>query len=206
MTLTSDSALSSSEERIQFRKVCQIVDQIINILNEFQGKYHKKFNFSKLIHLLNIPESESFELLNLIFRFQDLFETVFKQYQIRSRREGNTTYLITKRKDEYLTPVRIQLSNRHTKFFNDLIYTFKSINRGKGFDIANTNDVEFLNNLEHLRSEHPYLFQSNGNGLIYPSKIGLDLGNLIISYNKSNQKVDTFKIQNYIFKVVNENE
>jgi len=205
MTLTSDSALSSSEERIQFKKVCQIIDQIINILNEFQGKYHKKFNFSKLIQYLNIPESESYELLNLIFRFQDLFESVFKEYQIRSRRERNTIYLITKRKDEYLTPVHIQLSNRHTEFFNDVIYTFKSINRGKGFEIKNTN-AEFLNKLRQLRSKHPYLFQSNGNGLIYPSKLGLDLGNLIISYNKSNQKIDTFKVNNYVFEVVNEGE
>ena len=201
MTLTTDSALSSSEERIQFKKVCQIVDQIINILNEFQGKYHKKFNFSKLIQYLNIPELESYEFLNIIFRFQDLFENVFKDYQIRSKREGNTTYLITKRKDEYLTPVHIQLSNRETEFFNDVIYTFKSINRGKGFDIKNTN-AEFLNKLRLLRSKYPYLFQSNGNGLIYPSNLGLDLGNLIISYNRSNQKIDSFKVKNYVFEVV----
>jgi len=206
MTLTSDSALSSSEETLQFRKVCQIVDQIINILNQFQDKYSKKFNFSKLVQYLNIPESESYEFLNLIFSFQNLFEGTFKKYQIRSKKEGSIIYLIAERKEEYLTPTNVQLSNRHAEFFNDLIYTFKSINRGKGFDIKNTNDVEFLNNIEEIRSKHPYLFQSKGNGLIYPSKVGLDLGNLIISYNKSNQKVETFKVDDYIFEVVNEDE
>jgi len=206
MTLTSDSALSSSKKTLQFRKVCQIMDQIIKILNQFQDKYSKKFNFSKLVQYLNIPESESYELLNLIFSFQNLFEGTFKKYQIRSKKEGSIIYLIAERKNEYLTPTTVQLSNSHAEFFNDLIYTFKSINRGKGFDIKSTNDVEFLNNIEQIRSKHPYLFQPNGNGLIYPSKVGLDLGNLIISYNKSNQKVETFKVDDYIFEVVNEDE
>jgi hypothetical protein len=81
---------------------------------------------------------------------------------------------------------------------NDIVYTFKFVKRGKGFDIAK-NCSALISNLKKVKSEHPYLFESHGNGAIYPSKLGLKLGELIISYNKSNKDIKTIEIDNYTF-------
>ncbi len=205
MTALSDSMSSGFKDGFQFRKFVHIFDQIIEILNKFQVNYEKKLNFSKLIKYLNIPPSEEESVLTVVLKFQELFEDVFCEYRIKKKRESNTLYLVAENKFRKGDRIKISLSNTHIKLLNDVIYTFRFINRGKGFDIKNT-EADFLKNLEHLRSEHPYLFNSNGNGIIYPSKLGLKLGNQIISYNKSNQKVDSYMIRNYIFEVTKENE
>ena len=204
MTLLSDSMTSDFKDGFQFRKFVHIFDQIIEILSRFQVNYNKKLNFSKLVKYLNIPHSESEEVLVILFKFQKLFEEVFCEYSITKKRENNTTYLVAENKFQTRDRIQVSLSTAHIKLFNDIIYTFKFINRGKGFDLKST-ETDFLKNLEHFRSEHPYLFNSNGNGIIYPSKLGLKLGEQIISYYKSNQKVDSYIIQNYIFEVSGEN-
>ncbi len=204
MTALSDSMSSGFKDGFQFRKFVHIFDQIIEILNKFQVNYDKKLNFSKLIKYLNIPHSEEEGVLTIVLKFQELFEEAFCEYRIKKKRENNTTYLIVENKFQTGNRIQISLSTAHVKLFNDIIYTFKFINRGKGFDLKNTK-AEFLKNLEHLRSEHPYLFNSNGNGIIYTSKLGLKLGEQIISYYKSNQKIDTYIIQNYRFKIMREN-
>ena len=204
MTLLSDSMTSDFKDGFQFRKFVHIFDQIIEILSRFQVNYNKKLNFSKLVKYLNIPHSEEEGVLTLVLKFQELFEEIICEYRIKKKRENNTTYLVAENKFQKGDRIKIPLSNAHVKLFNDIIYTFKFINRGKGFDIKST-EAEFLKNLEHFRSGHPYLFNSNGNGIIYPSKLGLKLGEQIISYYKSNQKVDSYIIQNYIFEVSGEN-
>jgi len=86
------------------------------------------------------------------------------------------------------------------KLFNDIIYVFKFVKRGKGFDIYQ-NGSELLVNLKQLKVEHPYLFESKGNGIIYPSELGLNLGELIISYNKSNREIKKLTVDNFTFIV-----
>lgn len=198
MTILSDSTFKDS---FQFKKVIHIIDQIIEILRKFEVNYKKKFNFSKLFTYLGIPHSEEDEVLKIILKFQDLFEDVFCEYRIIKERKNITTYLVAENKFDNGGRKKIPFSTSQVEQFNDVIYTFKFINRGKGFDIKNT-EAEFLRNLNRLRSDHPYLFKSNGDGIIYPSKLGLNLGNQIISYNKSNQTIDSYTVQNYIFEVV----
>ena len=47
-----------------------------------------------------------------------------------------------------------------------------------------------------MNETHPYLFYQNAGGLIYPTELGLQLGNLIHSYNKSNKKIKNLVIEN----------
>ena len=75
---------------------------------------------------------------------------------------------------------------------------FKFVNRGKGFDISE-GETELLDNLKELKDTHPYLFE--GNGITYPTKLGLQLGDLIISYNKCNRHIKNLTIDNYTFTV-----
>ena len=200
MTSHSDSPYKDS---FQFRDFVHIFNQIIEILKEFQKNYDKKLNITKLTKFLNIPHSEEEEVLTLLLKFQELFEDVFCEYRIKKKRENNIVYLVAKNKFDRIDRIHKSLSSTHIKLINDIIYTFKNINRGKGFDIKKT-ETGLLQNLKQLCSEHPYLFESNGNGMIYPSKLGLRLGDQIISYNKSNQRINSFTIQNYIVEVIEE--
>ncbi len=62
--------------------------------------------------------------------------------------------------------------------------------RGKGFDIAK-NATKVSANLNKLKKEFPYLFEEKDNKLIYPSDFGVKLGDLIISYHKSNREINS---------------
>ena len=60
----------------------------------------------------------------------------------------------------------------------------------------NSPDSGLLKNLKIMNETHPYLFYQNSDGLIYPTELGLQLGNLIQSYNKSNKKIKNLVIEN----------
>ncbi|MHA2220103.1 MAG: hypothetical protein ACXACY_29815, partial [Candidatus Hodarchaeales archaeon] len=93
-------------------------------------------------------------------------------------------------------PTKIRITPKHLNLLSDAIYMFKYVERGKGFDIK-TNGSELLSSLKHLLEYHPYLFFANENGLIYPSELGLKLGELILSYKKGNKKVDIVELNEY---------
>lgn len=205
MTTASDMKSSSSYNKEQFRKVLRVLNQIMDYLEKFEEHYEKKFNFSKMTELLNIPKTEVDEIIRLLLNFQDLFENVFKKYRLQKYRTGNQVFLITEKKDENETheiPKTIIITDSHIKLLNDIIYVFKHVKRGNGFDIVK-NGSELLAKVKGLRNAHPYLFDSRGNGIVYPSELGLKLGEIIISYNKSNRELHEIQINNHTITVVN---
>ena len=58
----------------------KILNYIIDALGEFNGKYDKKFNLSKLLDHLNVPTTETSIIISVILNFQVKFETVFKKH------------------------------------------------------------------------------------------------------------------------------
>jgi hypothetical protein len=203
MTLTSDTNSAGLYNKEQFQKVLKVINQIVDYLAGFENHYDRKFNFSKLVKLLKIPHSQTDDIIYLLLNFQEKFENVFKKYKIRKFPANNQVYLITERKDEYKeieAPPTIEISSSHIELLNDIIYIFKHVKRGNGFDIVK-NGSELLTKVKELRDTHPYLFETKGNGVVYPSELGLKLGELIISYNKSNQKIQTISIGNHKFVV-----
>ncbi|MFX1377907.1 MAG: hypothetical protein ACFFA4_02340 [Promethearchaeota archaeon] len=206
MTLASDTNNTNDYNTEQFRKILRVLNQMVDYLGKFENFYDRKFNFSKLIKLLGIPQSQTDEIISLLLNFQEKFENVFKNYQIRKYRANNQVYLITDKKDEYEKieiPPTIYISNSHIKLLNDIIYIFKHVNRGKGFDIVK-NGSELLSKVKKLRNTHPYLFETKGNCVVYPSNLGLKLGEVIISYNKSNKQFQNITIDNHTFMVIND--
>ncbi|MFX1593771.1 MAG: hypothetical protein ACFFCL_13845 [Promethearchaeota archaeon] len=173
-------------------------------MGKYSENYDKNLNFTKLIKKLKIPTSEIDEFVSLILKFQELFEHVFGDYYIKERTMKNQVYLIIEKKIKNNAPRIINISASHLKLFNDIIYTFKFIKRGKGFDITKKGS-DLSTNLKKIRNSHPILFESHGNGVIYPSELGLKLGELIISYNKSNKEIKNILIENYTF-IVEEDE
>ena len=204
MTLASDTSSSIHYNKEQFRKILKVLNQIVDFLGKFEDHYDKKFNFSKLAQLLNIPNSEVDKIIYLLLNFQEKFENVFKKYQLQKYRADNHVYLITEKKHEYETtavPDTIEISPSHIALLNDIIYVFKHIKRGKGFDLVR-NGSELLGKVKKLKEIHPYLFESNGTGMVYPSKLGLKLGEVIISYNKSNKTLEKITIDNHTITVM----
>ena len=105
-------------------------------------------------------------------------------------------YLVTEKVQRLSTvPSKIRMPQSHINQFNDIIYCFKHVKRGKGFDVR-TNGTDLLNNVKELCDYYPYCFQEQKNGLIYPSEFGLKLGEIILSYKKSNKKIEKIDIEN----------
>ena len=203
MTLTSNMNSAGHYNTEQFQKILKVINQIVDYLAEFENHYDRKFNFSKLIKLLNIPLSQTDDLIHLLLNFQEKFENVFNKYRIKKFLANNHVYLTTERKNEYEkidAPQIVQISSTHIELLNDIIYIFKHVKRGNGFDIVK-NGSELLAKVKKLRDKHPYLFDTKGNGIVYPSELGLKLGEIIISYNKSNKKIQTIDVENHKFMV-----
>ena len=178
---------------------------IIDALSEFKGNYHKKFNFSKLVRILSVDASNIEDLIQLILRIQDLMHNVFKNHKLKKKNENGTIYFLAEKfndikeeKNKENTQI-IQLQKDQIQLINDLIYTFKHIEKGKGFNLNNPN-TEFLNKVKRLYYKHPFLFKKNGQELFYPTKICMKLGDMIYSYNIGNKKLNQTSIDNYRFR------
>jgi hypothetical protein len=203
MTLTSDMNSAGHYNKEQFQKTLKVINQIVDYLARFESHYDKKFNFSKLVKLLNIPQSQTDDLIYLLLNFQEKFQNVFNKYKLKKYLANNQVYLITEREDKYEkidAPQEIQISSSHIELLNDIIYIFKHVKRGNGFDIVK-NGSELLAKVKKLRDTHPYLFETKGNGIVYPSELGLKLGEIIISFNKSNKRIQTINVGNHKFMV-----
>ncbi len=196
--MTSD--MDSYDNKISHRNTIHLITQILDILGKYSDNYEKKLNFTRLMQHLKIPTSEIDEFVSLILHFQETFEHVFKEYRIKKKRQNSQVFLTVENKIKDKTPRIIKILSSHLNLFNDIVYTFKFVKRGKGFDTSK-NDSELLTNLKELKIKHPYLFDPHENGVIYPSELGLKFGELIISYNKSNRKIKNMQIENYTFIV-----
>ena len=205
MTLSSNN---NHYDKTQFRKFLQIINQIIDVIGGFEDNYDKKLNFSKLGNLLKISPSEIEEIIYLLLNFQERFEITFRNYHIKKKRENSQVYLITERnqannpKDLHIPNV-IEIDAFQFKLFNDIIYAFKFVKRGMGFDIVkNGTGTDLSTNIKKLLIKHPYFFELKENGLVYPSHFGLKLGDIILSYNKGNKEFKEIKIENHTILVV----
>jgi len=192
-----------------FSEVIDMLNHVINALGEFKNRYDKKFNFSELSKYLKIPKADVDKLISLILNFQEKYENVFTNYRLKKKIINATTYLVAEKKIEYENksnvvnlnekeksyPNAITLKRDQAKLLSDMIFIFQNLKRGKAFDL-NYPESQLLINLKIMKDNHPYLFYNNGNGLIYPSELGIQLGNLIHSYNKSNKKLMNLKFKN----------
>jgi len=195
-------ALNSTTKN-EFYAVVEKINQIIDALGEFEGKFDKKFNLSKLAQYLSLNEIELDSLTNIILKMQEKFEIVFKNHRIIKKVIKTQTYFTLERKEREIIiedikiPDEIHIAKTHLNQLCDIIYLFQYIQKGKGFNLG-TNNTELLTNLNKLQKKHPYFFMSNSNNVVYPSELGLALGNLIRSYNKSNKEVKSIEINKHI--------
>ena len=136
------SSLDFYNNRTSHRITIHLLSQIIDILGKYSENYNKNLNFTRLTQKLKIPFSEIDEFVSLILHFQEIFEEIFNDYYLKKKRMNNQVYLVVENKNKDNTPRIINISASHLKLFNDIIYTFKFVKRGKGFDITKNGSKE----------------------------------------------------------------
>ncbi len=171
----------------------QKLHKILNILEQFNEHPNSNFNFSKLEEVLGLLPKEGEELLNLIFQFQDLFHSKLKGYILYKKRKNTNLYLTLKAKSQVkdgdkLEANEINITKAESNLLSDIIYYFQHIKIGKGFDVS-YNHSELIQKVKSLKGTHPYFFEHRGNGLIYPTKLAVDLGVQILSYQRGNKPI-----------------
>ena len=167
--------------------------QIIDVLEKFSTNYEKRLNFEKLTQHLKLNSSEADDILSILLDFQDLFHHTLKGYYLQKKIVNNQLYLIPEKEDA-LSPIpkKIRINKAHINLLNDIIYLFKFVKKGKGFDV-DTNGTDLLSNIKELCDYYPFLFQHQ-NGFLYPSEFGLKVGELLLSYKKSNRTIDVLQL------------
>ena len=167
---------------------------ILKALEAFEGNYHKKLNYEKLAKYLELSTQDANNIISLILKFQKIFKQIFLEYHLDKKFVNGALYLIAHKDNARpLIPQQINMTHTNAKLFSDITYTFKHVNRGKGFNLKLAN-TELLRNIKMLKMAYPYLFTENGNNLTYPSEIGLLLGEKILSYRKTHKTLSNIEL------------
>ncbi|MFX1588957.1 MAG: hypothetical protein ACFFC1_12435 [Promethearchaeota archaeon] len=199
--MVNSTSLNVDHKRISF----QLLHQILEVLRKFAQNYDKRLNFSKFAQFLKLTLFELEAVIQVLLEFQELFETTFNKYALRKIIINSKVYLTTEKIRSFsIIPSKIRMPKSHINMFNDIIYFFKHVKRGKGFNLYE-NGTDLLKNVKELCDYYPYFFQEQNNRLIYPSEFGLKLGELILSYNKSNKNIEIIELEDTkIVVVINE--
>lgn len=190
---------------VQSVKIKQL-HQVISALEKFQTRKKSMFNLDKLASYLQLSEGELTEILELVFRFQKLFNSVFENFFLFKKWKNNKTFLVLKLKSEVKNlstnePEEIEINKVEVRALNDLVYYFQHIKIGKGFEIKQ-NNTGLSRKIKNLKRIHPYFFEYRGNGLIYPSKLAIETGKLIAFHNRSKKLITEFEIEEYLIQIV----
>jgi len=189
----------------QNAKIKQL-NQILSALEKFEVRKDSLFSLDKLADYLDLSTSELDAFLEIIFRFQKLFDCVFEGSFLCKKWKNDKNYLILKPKSEVkdgsvLELKEIEIDRDQIKLLSDIVYFFRRVKIGKGFDLKK-NGTELSRKVKELKKAHPYFFESKGNDLVYPSKLAIEAGNLILSYDRSKKSVSKIQIGEYFVKIV----
>jgi len=180
--------------------------QIISALEKFQTRKKSMFSLDKLAMHLNLSDRELDETLELVFRFQELFNSAYEDYFLLKKWKNNKNYLVLKPKSDVKSSItneskEIEIDQEHVSALNDIVYYFLHIKIGKGFNI-NQNNAGLSKKVRELKRSHPYFFEYRGNGLVYPSKLAVETGKLISFYNKSKKIITQLEVEDYLIQIV----
>jgi len=189
----------------QSAKIKQL-NQVLLALEKFQVRKNSLLSLDKLAEYLKLSARELDDILKLIFRFQQLFASTFEGFILCKKWKNNKSYLILKAKSEVkdisvLEPKEIEIDRDQVNLLSDIVYYFQRVKIGKGFNLKR-NGTELSRKVKELRKVHPYFFESKGNGLVYPSKLAVEAGNLTRSYDRSKKSFSQVEIGEYTMKLI----
>jgi len=181
------------------------LEKILEILENYGKKTHKRLNIFKMFNKINIPVQQRHDYLRIILRFQKIFHSFFTDRFLYIQSEGENLYFSTKKSKKSqekpsstkVIPEEITITKNEVSLLNDVVYMFTKVQRGRGFNLQET-DSEIMKGIKSLRKNHPYLFFSNGHGSVYPTEFALKLGEKVNSYMKCNRRVKNVSVDNTI--------
>ena len=185
------------------------LNHVLLALEKFQVRKNSLFSLDKLAEYLKLSASELEEVLEVIFRFQRLFSMAFEGSVLCKKWKNGKSYLALKPKSEVKSEVKdgialeskeIEIAREQIKLLSDVVYFFQRVKIGKGFDLKR-HGTELSRKVKELKKVHPYFFESKGNGLVYPSKLAVEAGNLILSYDRSKRSFSRLKVGDYTVKI-----
>jgi hypothetical protein len=182
------------------------VHQVISALEAFQSKKDNLLSLDKLTQYLEISERELEEVLELVFRFQSLFSSLFEDYLLVKKWKRKKMYLNLKKKSEVRNSdecelKEIEMDKNQADTLSDIVYYFQHVKIGKGINYK-SNGTELSKKAKLLNRNHPHFFERRGNGLLYPSKLAIEAGNLMRSYNKNKKSVSKLEIEGVLICIV----
>ena len=180
--------------------------QIVSALEKFQTRKNSLFSLDKLANFLNMSERDLEEVLELVFRFQNLFNSVISGFVLCKKWREDKCYLILKPKSEVsihdLSDLKeVEINRTQVNLLSDVIYYFQHVKIGKGFNV-NRNTTELSKKVKQFNRTHPFFFEHRGNGLIYPSKLAVEAGMIIQSYHRSKKTISRLQIEDFIIQIV----
>ena len=180
--------------------------QIVSALEKFQTRKNSLFSLDKLANYLNLSERDLEEVLELVFRFQNLFNSVISNFVLRKKWRDDKYYLILKPKSEVssqdLSDLKeVEINQTQVNLLSDVVYYFQHVKIGKGFNV-NRNTTELSKKVKQFNRTHPFFFEHRGNGLIYPSKLAVEAGMIIQSYHRSKKTISRLQIEDFIIQIV----
>ncbi len=180
--------------------------KIISALEQFKKRKNSLFSLDKLANYLNLSIRDMEEVLELVFRFQALFSSMYEGYILVKKWKKEKIYLMLKPRTEVknigvVEPKEIEINTDEAELLNDMVYYFQHVKIGKGFNIK-LNGAEFSQKVKQFNRSHPYFFEHRGNGLIYPSKLAVEAGKLIQSYKRSKKTISKLEIEDFLIQIV----
>ena len=115
----------------QSTKIKQL-HQIISALERFQTRKNSLFSLDKLAGYLNMSERDLEEMLELVFQFQNLFNSVYPDYILCKKWKNDKCYLILKPKSEvssreYPILKEVEINQNQVNLLSDTIYYFQHV-------------------------------------------------------------------------------
>ena len=183
-----------------------LLHKIISALEQFQLRKTSLLSLDKVSNYLNLSEQELEDVLDLLFRFQALFNSKLAGFMLVKKWKNGKTYLTLKSLSEVanidmVKSKEIEISKEQTELLNDIIYYFQHVKIGQGFNLK-TNKTELSKKVKQFNRSYPFFFEHRGNSLIYPSKLAVEAGKLIQSYKKSKKTISKLKIEEYLINII----
>jgi len=129
--LNAHESVNRKAIRLDEKKAIATLNNVIKALEAFEGNYHKKLNYEKLVEYLKLSTQDANNILTLVLKFQKIFKTTFKHHQLERKIVNGAIYLIADKDDKTpIIPKQIHLTKSSAQLLSDVTYTFKHVNRG----------------------------------------------------------------------------
>jgi len=182
------------------------VYDLLIALKPLKSRPNQQLNMTRFGACYNLSSEQTKTLIDLVLQFQSFFFDGSERFFIQSRWKNGALYLSLVSENEFKkqsNDKEIYLSSRHANTLLDLTYVYQCVKIGKGFD-SNLVKSDLCQKAKKLYAHHPYLITQKGNGILYPTSLGIQLGEQLRIYSKLNRKVTIIDIDDYVIHVGDE--